>query len=152
MPKVAVQTVDQCPYRKVRFVAPAPYSHIEERFDFQFGENGKLERVSLGDFDTAKEVNSHIDEVGLINVLKLAEGRGISLDTFAKTEPGLMADVEEINTYDDLLKAKADADAKLSAIAKEYGITLDQLIGLAQSGKLNTLEKPTETTEEEKGE
>lgn len=130
-----VQTVDQCPYRTVRHVHMVPFEAIEERFDFQIGDSRVPEIISIGKFDLPKEVDSHKDEVGLINVLRLAEARGISLDTYAKTEPGVMADVGDIDTFDDLLNAKAEADAKLAGIAKSYGMTTEQLIQAVKNGE-----------------
>lgn len=141
MPNKTEVVARVCPYRVAPFVAAIIYNMIEERFDFQIAEGGKIERVSLGVFDLVKEVDSHKDEVGLINVLKLAQAKGIDSDIFAKTEPGLMVDVPEIDTFDDLLKAKASADAKLKAIAGEYGLTTEQLINAVQSGNTDILKK-----------
>lgn len=134
-------TVDllKCPYRVVREVAFKPFKAVEERFDFQFAENGKIEIISLGEFDLVKEVESHKGEVGLLNRLAIAQSRGLPLDSFAKTEPGVMADVGDIETFDDLVKAQADAENKLSAIAKQFGITTEQLIAIAKAGKLDSL-------------
>lgn len=143
-----VKTVDQCPYPVARKVFQPVFNPIEERFDFQFTENGGVEIVSVGSVDLVKEVESHKNEVGLINCLKLAEARGVSLETFAKTEPGLMADVVEVNTFDDLLKAKADADSQLSKIASEYGLTVDQLIQAVKSGEVDKLQKKEDIEEE----
>lgn len=139
---IKIQKNKDCPYPVAQKVRSIELRAIEERFDFQIGEGGKIERVSLGEFDLAKEVNSHNDEVGLINCLRLAEARGIPVSTFAKTEPGLMADVDDIETLDDLLKAKAGADAKLAALAAEYGLTSDQLIAALQAGKIGEIKKP----------
>lgn len=130
-----------CPYWTVKHVAEITYRVIEEREDFQIGEDGKVERVSLGEFDLVKEIQSHNGEVGLINALKLAEARGIDVSTFSKTEPGIMADYSDIDTLDDLLKAKADADAKLASIADAYGLTVEQLAQVLKTGDLSSLKE-----------
>ena len=99
---LATKVVAQCPYRVSREVAPVKSIIVEERFDFQIEESGKIGRVSLGEFDLLKEVDSHKDEVGLINCLKMAVAKGLDPSTaYAKTEPGLMADPGDIDTMDD---------------------------------------------------
>lgn len=132
---------ERCGYYVAKQLPPIEYPMIEERFDFQIGENGQIERVSLGEFDLVKEVQSHKGEVGLINCLKLAEARGIDPITFAKTEPGIMADIGDVDTLDDLIKAKAAADAKLSALAAQYGITTEKLIAALKDGSIATLKE-----------
>lgn len=143
-----VKTVaPKCPYITTREVAPDTIITVEERWDFQIGENGQVERISLGEFDLLKEVDSHKGEVGLLNCLKLAEARGVSLDTFAKKEDGLMADVGDINTLDDLINAKAAADAKLKAIADQYGLTVAQLTEVLKTGVLPEKKESSEGEE-----
>lgn len=144
---LATKVVAQCPYRVARDVAPIKPIIVEERFDFQIEENGQVGRVSLGEFDLLKEVDSHKDEVGLINCLKLAEARGIDPKTFAKTEPGLMADVGDIDTMDDLILAKEQADAKLAKIAESYGLTTEQLLTMLQRGEVPTAPEVKTTKE-----
>ena len=134
---LATKVVAQCPYRVSREVAPVKSIIVEERFDFQIEESGKIGRVSLGEFDLLKEVDSHKDEVGLINCLKMAVAKGLDPSTaYAKTEPGLMADPGDIDTMDDLIQAKAAADAKLAKIAEGYGLTVDQLVAMLKNGEV----------------
>lgn len=144
MPKT-VDTVGQkrLPYRTVVANPNAiKYPMIEERKDFQFAENGNIEIVSLGTFDLVKEVDSHKDEVGLINALRLAEARGLGIDSFVKQDNGFDVDIPEIDTFDDLIKARESADAKLAAIAKDYGLTPDQLVNVVKLGQFDKLQKP----------
>lgn len=143
MPKTEkVVGPEKCPYRVCRVSCDIPTPTIEERFDFQFEEDGKIGRVSLGMFDVAKEIDSHKDEVGLINVIRLAEARGLSLDQFAKTEPGLMVDVSGIETVDDLIQRQKENSAKLDEMAKQLGISTAELVAAVKAGDLSVLNKP----------
>ena len=156
MPKVV--SVDQekcnvdlkCPYRLCRVNTDIQLNMFEERFDFQFEENGKLGRKSLGVFDLVKEVNSHNGEVGLINCLKLAQARGIDQSIFAKREPGFMVDLSGIETVDDLIQKQKENDAKLQDFADKYGLTVQQLLNIVQSGDFESLKsKATEQASNE---
>lgn len=138
----------KCPYRMCRTDNILPLSMYEERFDFQIEENGKIGRVSLGTFDLVKEVNSHNGEVGLINVIKLAEARGVDIGIFGKTEPGLMVDVSGIDTVDDLIQAQADNQAKLQEFADTLGISVDELVNAVKSGDTSILTPKAEEKKE----
>lgn len=128
----------KCPYFH-RTAQKQVIEIIETREDFQIEINGKIGRVSLGEFDTVKEVNSHNGEVGLVNAIKLATARGIDPSTFAKTEPGLMVDLSDINTVDDLLKKQQVANDKLAEMAKTLGITPEELVEAVKQGDMSKL-------------
>lgn len=143
-----VKTVDQkCPYRTVVRCVEIKCPRIEERFDFQFTEKG-VDRVSLGKFDLIEEVQSHKHEAGLINFLTLAEARATPLDSFAKKEPGLMVDVGDVDTLDDMIQIQKQNQAKLEAMAAQYGMTLDELVGVIQSGDYSKLDVKEEVKQD----
>ena len=134
MPKTdSVGLVLKCPYFHRKATTPEQVN-IVERHDFQMKEDGQVDIISLGTFDTSKEVQSHNGEVGLINVLKLAQARGLDSGLFAKTEPGLMVDLSDIDTVDDLIQKQAANTKKLEEIAASVGMTVDELIAAVQNG------------------
>ena len=148
MPSKTVESVGL----KIKRWPPAPrpqYEHIVETFDFQFNEKGQVEVVSTGKVDTFKEVQSHKDEVGLVNRMRLAAAQGLGLDAFAKTEPGLMVDLSGIDTVDDLMKAQADNAKKLDDMAKQLGISTAELVAAVKAGDMSVFEPKTEATKTE---
>lgn len=117
------------------------FNPIIEEFKFDYGPKGLIKVVPNGKIDVQKEVQSHANECGLVNIIKLAVAHGIDPASapFAKKEKGIDTTLFP-ESYDELFKALEkgkQAKDKVDNLAKALGKTSDEILAAAQEGKLN---------------
>lgn len=129
-------------YRSCNYVTPAKrsISHIVSHYDFMVDEKNQLIVVEIEKEDIDKTVASHADEVGLINIIKLAVAQGLDPKDapFAKKEPGVTLNTD-YETWDEVKKDISDGQEKIDQLCASLGITYDELVKHAKEGTLTAL-------------
>ena len=131
---------------------------VEENFGLQYNEHHQVEAVKEGETDLVKDVNSHVDEVGLINAMRLAIAHGEDPYTkFGKYEAGIPVSLDPNATLDEINEALQTTTKKYEEIAKALGVSVNQLQeALKTPGEFEKLvaaaNAPKETAEVKEGE
>lgn len=145
------------PYRRFDNNVPRVHTckNVVNHYEFQINdETDQLETVFVETVDIDKEVQSHADEVGIINVIKLATAMGVNplTNPFGKKTDGSSIMTEDIETFDDIKQMAANSQSKIDEIAKTLGITSEELVKGLESGSVQSLidlvESKKQTTEE----
>ena len=131
-------------------------SNIVTDYDLQYNDAHETVIVEIGTRDLDKEVQSHIGEVGLYNVIKqaIAHGQDPYL-AFRKDEPGIPFAIDENATMDDIVNGANLNKAKLEEFAKGLGLTVDDLVKALNEGTVQDLltkavsEQANKTTDKE---
>ena len=129
---------------------------IRQDYELQYNKDHIVEKVLVGETDRVKEVNSHFDEVGLVNVMKMALARGEDpLTKFNKTEDGVMFGIDPNMTKDDLISELSEISVKKSELAKTLGISLADFDAALANGTINDFIKaaniPESSGDDKKG-
>lgn len=117
-------------------------NNMVSHYDFQINDkSNQLETVFIETVDIDKEVQSHADEVGLINVIKLASAMGVNPNDapFAKKIDGSNVMTEDIETFDDIKNLGVSSKTKLDEIASKLGLTSEELVKGIESGNYESL-------------
>lgn len=150
---VSKKSVDKCPYLTSVHYVKQQMEVIREDYDFQFDENHELQIVHTGDTDLRKEVKSHENEVGLVNVIKNAVAHGDNpYQVFKKSEPGVMCCIDPNATVDEILEAQKDINSKMDELASQLGVSTLDLIKAMNDGTINTLIETSQKNKEKDGE
>lgn len=143
--------VAECPFSSPVNPHDVVYAQIKEDFELQYNKDHVVEKVKVGETDIQKEIESHVDEVGLVNVMKMAIAHGENpYLKFNKTEDGVPVAVDENVTLDELLELSKKNEEKYGNIAKELGVSPDELVKAINSGKLQELITAANTKKEVK--
>lgn len=143
--------VAKCPFSSPVNPHDVVYAQIKEDFELQYNKDHVVEKVKVGETDIQKEIESHVDEVGLVNVMKMAIAHGENpYLKFNKTEDGVPVAVDENVTLDELLELSKKNEEKYGNIAKELGVSPDELVKAINSGKLQDLITAANTKKEVK--
>ena len=131
---------NKCPYLVPVAPRDTKQTTIQKQYELQYNDQHIVEEVEIDELDLIKEVNSHVNEVGLVNVFRNAIAHGEDPYTkFAKTEDGVPFAFDENATLDDLIQESNKNKAKLEEIAKTLGVSVDELIKAVQNGSLHQL-------------
>lgn len=143
--------VGKCPYLKSLSTAKEVEELVREDYTLEYNEDHEVVKVKVGETDIVKEVNSHVHEVGLVNVVKNAIAHGEDpLTKFCKTEPGVPVAINANATLDELLQVSNENAKKYAAIAAELGCSVDELKAAINNGTLDQLvNKPKEESKTE---
>ena len=121
-------------------------------YELKYNEAHEVIKVDIGERDLAKEVVSHVDEVGLLNVIKQAIAHGENpYNAFKKDEPGLMFAVDPNATMDEIIEAANLNKTKLSEFAATLGVSVDDLVKALNDGNLETVVAAHAQKEKEEG-
>ena len=101
---------------------------IRDEYELQYNKEHIVEKVKVGETDLIKEVDSHVNEVGLINVVRLAIARGEDPSIkFAKDEPGIMAAIDPNASAEEISEYLSSLESKYSDIAQSLGVSVEEL-------------------------
>lgn len=116
---------------------------IVQHYDFSIDEKQRLIVVPTEKEDIQKSIASHENEVGLINVIKMATAKGVDPMSapFANKPSDNLPIVPDVETWDDVDKARKTALKTLAEISKKLGITPDELTKAVDAGKVSDLAK-----------
>lgn len=127
----------KCPYSCSVSKGKSLYRNIREDYTLQYNEYHEVEAVKVGETDILKEINSHVNEVGLVNVMKLAIAHGENPYTkFAKYEDGVPFAVDPNATLDDIQNLQKQNNDKLAELAKTLGLSVDDLAAKVNDGSI----------------
>lgn len=115
-----------------------PVSLVQHQ-TFSYDENHQVIVIDADLEDITASVNSHKDEVGLVNIIKMAVARGVNPadNPFALKDNESMLETPDIETLGDVQKAREEALKQLAEISKKLGITPTELEQAYKSGKIN---------------
>lgn len=116
---------------------------IIQHYDFTIDEKNQLIIVATEKEDIQKAISSHENDVGLINVIKLATAKGIDPMSapFANKPSDNQPILPDVETWDDVDKARKEALKTLADISKKLGITPNELTKAVDAGKVSDLAK-----------
>lgn len=148
-----MKPANECPYLKPVVNHCEKEVIIEEDFELQYNEQHIVEEVKVGETDLVKEVNSHINEVGLSNVIKNAIAHGEDpMTKFGKVEAGVPVALDINTTMDELLEQCNKNKEKYAEIAKNLGVSVEELQAAVASGSLDAIiNKSVEEANQEGG-
>lgn len=125
---------------------------VEERFHAERDEKGGLKFVSDGKLDIQKEICSQKCNAGLQNIIKMQTMRyGTIENAIARNEQKkTFADVSGVaDSVGEQAEAVAASTAAAQAIAKKYGLSLDQVLALDQDKLITLMTPKSEAPKEE---
>lgn len=140
------------------FEKPQTFTEITSDYHLERGEKEEVVIVKDRNIDWLERANKDVPNVGLANVLKLAQKGAISLDSlaFKDSEAGndiSMIDPMNINENQKILANKDKNVKKLESLAKSLGVSLDDLAKSLMDGTfVDLVEKAKAPKEEEKKE
>lgn len=139
------EKLNRGPYGLQPVPQPSAGAKIVQHYDFSVDEKQRLVVVPTEKEDIQKSISSHKDEVGLINVIKMATAKGVDPMSapFANKPSDNLPILPEVETWDDVDKAKKEALKTLADISKKLGITPKELEKAVQSGTVQDLAKKT---------
>ena len=116
-------------------------SKIVQHYDFSINEKNQVVVVPTLKEDIQAAINSHRDEVGLINVIKMATAKGVDPMSapFANSSKDNLPVLPDFDTWDDVEKGRQEALKTLGEISKKLGISAVELTKAVESGKLKDL-------------
>lgn len=116
------------------------FENVVEDFTLQYNEQHQVEKVKVGETDLIKEVNSHVNEVGLLNAYRLAIAHGEDpMVKFGKYEAGIPVAVDPNATLDEINEAIQEQSAKYAELAKTLGVSVADLQKAVQNGTIGDL-------------
>lgn len=158
-PKNILPVNFRCRNIKKDYSKPYEYKQLTEQRHLELGENNSVVVVDDRPTDWLEFVNNNVDKVGLVNVLELARRRGESLAKFSfKDEEALdLGTLDPMNpqAVNEVLSKQEEAANRLAGIAKQLGVSVDELVKSFMDGTFDKLvaEKTTsKTTEVKEGE
>ena len=120
--------LNKCPYLKSKSGFKYTQQLIREDYGLQYNEHHQVEAVLEGETDLVKEANSHVNEVGLINAMRLAEAYGENpFVKFGKYEAGIPVAVDPNATLDEINQVITEQTKKYEEIAKTLGVSVAAL-------------------------
>ena len=128
--KVIVKKAGDNVYRhRAIYVEHNDYSTIVQHYELAYDKDHNVVKVPGIREDIRKSVESHKDEVGLVNVIKMATAKGIDPKDhpFASSKDESLPDLPDVETWDDVEKARQEAIKNLQVIAKKLGISAKDL-------------------------
>lgn len=127
-----------------------PMETVRKEYELQYNEDHIVEKVEVGETDLIKEVQSHKDEVGLINVVKNAIAHGEDpLTKFNKVGAGVPVSVDPNATFDELKEMMDADDKKYADIASSLGLSVDQLKAAIADGSIGQVIKASAASQVE---
>lgn len=116
------------------------FDNVREDFELQYNEHHQVEKVKVGETDLIKEVNSHANEVGLLNAYRLAIAHGEDpMVKFGKFEAGIPVSIDPNATLDELNEAIQEQSAKYAELAKTLGVSVADLQEAVRNGTIGDL-------------
>lgn len=143
---------NKCPYLVPVAPRDTKQTIIQKQYELQYNDHHVVEEVEIDELDLIKEVNSHVNEVGLVNVFRNAIAHGEDPYTkFAKTEDGVPFAFDENATLDELIQESNKNKAKFEEVAKALGVSVDDIQNAVKNGTLDQLlKKPDVDDDKEK--
>lgn len=139
---------------KKDFNKPYHYSNLSEQKHLELGEHNEVVIVDDRPTDWTEFVNNNVDKVGLVNVLELARRRGDSIAKFAYDDKEALdlSDMDPMNpqAINKVIAGQEEAADKLVGIAKQLGVSVDDLVKSFMNGTFNDLVASKVNTEEKK--
>lgn len=138
------EKLNKGPYTR-KYIAPKVDrgAVIVQHYDFSIDEKQRLIVVPTEKEDIQKSIASHENEVGLINVIKMATAKGVDPMSapFANKPSDNQPILPDVETWDDVEKARKEALKTLADISKKLGIKPEELTKAVDAGKVSDLAK-----------
>ena len=142
---------NKCPYLVPVAPRDIKQTTIQKQYELQYNDHHVVEEVEIDELDLIKEVNSHVNKVGLVNVFQNAIAHGEDpYSKFVKTDDGVPFAFDENATLDDLINESNKNKAKFEEVAKQLGFSVADLQKAVQNGSLDQLLKKPDVVDSDK--